>query len=95
MKLTFFDKALQSHRDGATTKGKFDAAVNKYTRPARELGDNVKDITTKMRRAMGDYSDAPLIDLDGDGMLNRQFKKTGKEINSLKDRIRKKISGEK
>lgn len=64
-------------------KGKFDATMHKVTAPARAVGGAVSDASTKARRAMGDYSDAPLFDVNGGGILNNQFKKTSKEVKNL------------
>jgi hypothetical protein len=74
-------------------KGKFDATMHKITAPARAVGGAVSDADKKVRRAMGDYSDAPLFDLDGDGMLNRQFKKSAKEVKKVKNAVDKTVGG--
>lgn len=68
-------------------KGKFDATMHKLTTPARAVGDAVKDADTKVRRALGDYSDAPLYDPDGGGILNRQYNKTKKELSKAKNKV--------
>ena len=63
--------------------------MHKITAPARSVGGAVKDADTKIRRAIGDYSDAPIFDIDGGGILNKQIKKTGKELNDIKNKVDK------
>lgn len=77
----------------AIKKGQFDANVHKVTTPIRNAANTVNDIDTKRRRAMGDYSDAPLVDLNGDGVLQRQFKKTSGELSDLAHKIKGKKYG--
>jgi hypothetical protein len=62
-------------------KGRFDAKMHKATAPARFIGDGLSDATTKLRRKMGDYSDAPLFDIDGEGIVNKQIQHTMNNIN--------------
>ena len=69
-------------------KGQFNAAVHNATKPVRAVGDSTSNIDRKIRRSMGDYSDAKLFDiLDGDGMINRQIQHTSKNVSKLKNKI--------
>ena len=69
--------------------------MHNITKPARDVAGKVSAANTAVRRKMGDYSDAPLIDFDGNGMLQRQAKKTGKAAGKVLNKINDVINGNK